>query len=59
MSNRLELPADLISLIEKRELEDRRVSERRTEQATSSDMPADRRDNPDRRDDERRSVDGS
>lgn len=59
MANRLELPADLISLIEKRELEDRRTEERRTESTASLDIPEDRRNNSDRRDAERRSPDES
>lgn len=59
MANRLELPADLISLIEKRDLEDRRKESRRTEPTASADIQPDRRNNSDRRGAERRSPDGS
>ncbi len=59
MSNRLELPDSLISLIEKRELEDRRQEERRAAPAPSPENELDRRETPDRRGILRRSPEGS
>ncbi|QDT69037.1 hypothetical protein MalM25_19630 [Planctomycetes bacterium MalM25] len=56
MSDRLELPDELASLIEKREQEERREAERRTE---SQAVPAedDRRTGLDRRSQQRRGDD--
>lgn len=52
MPNRLDLPDDLNRLVEKRETDDRRASERRAE---ANDPPAvDRRSGDDRRAEERR-----
>lgn len=56
MSNRLELPSDLISLIEKRELDDRREIARREAEAIAQ-RAEERRTGQDRRQEPRRAAD--